>query len=315
MILSFLLAIILSIPVYAAQYFEQKLVIDHSQFLYYSSLELNKNLDEIEHIIITVSGSERNANTYADTMINLTKKLGVDKKTLVIAPYFKITTDTRVDNELTYSYEGWWIGDQAVSGGDVSSFKVMDELIFNISNPMMLPNLKSIVLTGHSAGGHLVQRYALGSSLDLSNQGIKLKYVVANPGTYAYLNAKRPTDNGFEIPVNPNCAFNRYKYGMEDLNLYMSQMDQDQMIDRYLKRDVTYFIGEKDIGEVESTCEANYQGMNRYQRGLNFKNFLDLEYSSHQHHLVTVHNVGHTQYGMYFSSESLNVIFADIKVE
>jgi hypothetical protein len=85
----------------------------------------------------------------------------------------------------------------------------------------------------------------------------------------------------------------------------------ETMINTYLRRDVTYFLGDKDIGKVEQSCEAQVQGATRFERGKKFKAFLDAEFKQHQHDLVIVPEVGHSQHGMYNSREAEDVIFKE----
>jgi hypothetical protein len=54
----------------------------------------------------------------------------------------------------------------------------LDQAIQWFSNPINFPNLKQIVVAGHSAGGQMAQRYAVvGTPLDLSG---KLSSIYAN---------------------------------------------------------------------------------------------------------------------------------------
>jgi hypothetical protein len=284
-----------------------------SAFLTYYQNHPDSLSHQMENLIITVSGSERNAETYLRTMDGVTTKLSVQAKTMVVAPHFKIIGDSIAANEMVFSYEGWWIGDQSVMPNkNNSSFDSIDALIHKFSNRNRFPKLKNIILTGHSAGGHLVQRYALGTQLNETKLGIKIKFVVSNPGTYVYLNNKRWINGELTVPARASCQYNRYKYGLENLNRYMSRSSIPLMIESYLKRDVTYFLGEKDVGDVEQSCEARYQGNNRYVRGQNFKAYLDQEFHRNGHDMVIVSGVGHTQHGMYHSREATEIIFRDL---
>jgi hypothetical protein len=284
-----------------------------SAFLTYYQNHPDSLTRQMENLIITISGSERNAETYLRTMDAITRKLQVNEKTIVIAPHFKIKGDVAAADEMVFSYEGWWIGDQTLMPNRLnSSFEAIDAFIQIFTNKRQFPKLKTIILTGHSAGGHLVQRYALGTRLNESKLGVKIKYVVSNPGTYAYLNNKRWVNGELTIPARPACQYNRYKYGLENLNPYMSRTAIPVMIESYLQRDVTYFLGDKDIGDVEQSCESQYQGANRYARGKNFKAFMDQEFHRHGHEMVIVPGVGHTQHGMYNSREATEVIFRDL---
>ena len=47
----------------------------------------------------------------------------------------------------------------------ISSFEVIDQIISHIAEPDLFPNLATIVVAGHSAGGQHVNRYAAGTRL------------------------------------------------------------------------------------------------------------------------------------------------------
>jgi len=283
--------------------------IQNKVFSYYANHKLEKN-ENLTKAIITIHGSVRNADTYFKSIWGLSKKFGVEQSTIVVSPKFKIRGDQLLPNELVYSYEGWWIGNNSLKA-KVSSFSVIDHFIKHFSDKSLYPNLNELIITGHSAGGHLVQRLALGSVEDLSIKDLNIKYIVANPGTYAYLNRYRPISGMqgvFEIP-NVRCNYNAWKYGLSNLNQYMLRFSTKFFISNYLNRDVTYFLGENDIGDVEQNCMASIQGQTRLARGKNFKNHLDQFYPENKHNIIIVPGVGHTQYGMYTSDLGEELLF------
>jgi len=304
--------LILFLVLLSTNLFAQNILkVKGQNFSFYSNMSLVEN-HNIDHAIITIHGSARNPETYLKSVVAVSKKLGREQSTLVVSPHFKIAGDTMISNELFFSYEGWWIGDQSLTPNSVSSFEVIEKFINTLASPKLFPNLKTIVITGHSAGGHLTQRLALGTQVDKNLHGVELKFIVANPGTYAYLSNKRPVPNlfgVFEVPKNPGCAYNHYKYGLEKLNPYMLKSSKTEMISNFIQRDVTYFLGEADTGEVEQTCEASLQGPHRFARGKNFKAHVDEEYPQNIHQIIIVPNVGHTQYGMYTSSMGTELLF------
>lgn len=307
-----LLLLLVSTQAIAAIPAPSTIAINNKIFSFYANKNIESLNTNVEHAIITIHGSARNPDTYFKSVWGLSKKLNVEDKTLVVSPHFKITGDKLLPNELKFSYEGWWIGNQSLEGSSTSSFSVIDFFIKHLGNQNLFPNLKTLVITGHSAGGHLTQRLALGSQADLNIHHLDIKYVVANPGTYAYLTNKRPVSGQigiFEVPRRPRCAYNRYKYGMEQRNAYMSKDTVPNMAKRFIQRNVVYLLGENDTGDVEQTCQAQYQGAHRYARGLNFKAHVDEEFPNNIHSLVTVPAVGHTQYGMYTSVVGKKVLF------
>lgn len=284
--------------------------IEGKQFSFYSNHDLQIWNSKLERAIITIHGSTRNADTYFKSIWRLAKKIQVNDKVMVISPKFKILGDKVKRHELVYSYEGWWIGDDSLKA-KVSSFSVIDYFIKTLANKSKFPALKELIVLGHSAGGHLTQRLALGSQEDLKHPDLEVKYIVANPGTYAYLNPYRPVESTaglFRIP-RIRCAYNSWKYGLDNLNPYMKREKIPVMIDQFLERDVTYFLGEQDIGQVEQNCMATIQGPTRLARGKNFKAHLDQFFPAHKHSLIVVPGVGHTQYGMYNSPEGKQLLF------
>ncbi len=295
---------------------EQKLLVQDHFFSYVSNLKIDESHPEVTQAIIVVAGSECNAGPYFNTIHDVASLLQVIDHTLVLAPHFKTPSKMNewLPHELTWTDEGWLRGDASSTDGKTSSFEMIDNLIAQISNPILFPNLKMITLTGHSAGGQLTQRYALATEIEGQMKSIHLRYVVLNPGSYVYLNAKRPSlysNSGFSIPENTNCAYNSYKYGLESLNSYLNREPVSRLISNYLSRDVIYMLGEqdRDTNEVDHDCAAELQGPYRYLRGVNFKAFLDHEYAGNHHQLLVVPGVAHTKEGMYTSAMGKAVLF------
>lgn len=268
---------------------------------------INRNLEEkntnVEKAIITVHGSERNAHTYYNSIEMLSNKFKVAEKVVIIAPHFKNTQDTLIAGEMKWTDEGWLSGDEAVNNLNASSFAFMDHVIEILHKSY--PKLNEVILTGHSAGGQFAQRYAVGSSLEKTFPKTHFRYVVTNPGSYVYLTRNRP------VLAPMTCAFNDYKFGLDNLNAYMAKTPNTTKIADYLEKDVYYMVGEADVrsDDIDQSCPAQFQGINRLIRGRNFKFQLDREFPQNVHHLVTVPGVGHTQYGMYTSENGSRVLF------
>jgi pimeloyl-ACP methyl ester carboxylesterase len=85
----------------------------------------------------------------------------------------------------------WRSGGTVVDRPEISSFAAMDDLLRLIARKETFPNLEAVIVAGQSAGGQFVQRYALTSLLP-ETLGL-VHFVVANPSSYAYLDASRPT--------------------------------------------------------------------------------------------------------------------------
>lgn len=274
----------------------------------FSNLELSQTQEQIQQLIVTIHGSERNAETYFNSMVGVTKITGKDHQSLVIAPRFKLATDLLLPNELTWDDEGWLRGDQALNEISVSSFELLEALIKDILQKERFPNLKKVIFTGHSAGGQMVQRFAGRTDLDELFSDIRFRYVVTNPGSYLYLTHERP----FSPEIA--CVFNDYKYGLDHLNSYMELKGATAIARDYTKRDVVYLLGEADTrsDDIDQSCPAQFQGPFRLQRGLSYKQQLDRQFPENHHHLLTVPGVGHTQYGMYHSENGMKALFQEL---
>jgi len=207
--------------------------------------------------VFVIHGTNRNARDYLGYLADL--------DTLVIAPQFQENPPG------LYWTSGWREGNRSQDPQRVSSFEVVDR---------MVEMFHGAAIVGHSAGGQFVTRYAAGTRL----RG--LTYIVANPGSYMYLDETRPFVAGY-------CPdFNEYRYGLEDLNLYMSA----GVAPDYPNRKVIYMLGSRDTkidANLDNGCEARRQGRNRYYRGLYFHQHLKTHFGRPVHRLVVVPNVGH----------------------
>ncbi len=273
-------------------------------FSHFVSHDLKTPNDKIKKVILTIHGSERNAHTYYNSIEAMTKKEGLSESTIVIAPHFKEAQDVQLPKEFYFSPEGWLSGDEALNNHAVSSFEVMDHLLSLLADKKTFPNLNEIVLTGHSAGGQFVQRFAAGSDIDQQFPTIHFRFIVANPGSYLYLTKNRP------FKSSARCNFNDYKFGLDRLNPYM-QKNATKLVSRYVSKEVVYFLGEQDIisDNIDQSCPAQYQGKTRLERGQSFKAQLEREFPQARHFIFSVPGVGHTQYGMYTSPLGLKVLF------
>lgn len=287
--------------------------IGGSLFSYYGSHSLTAPNAAIERAIIVVHGSERNADTYYRSIETVAAQLGKSESTLIISPHYKVPGDALLANELAYTHEGWLRGDRSVRASGVSSFEVIDFFVRKFGDVSAFPNLKSITLTGHSAGGQLTQRYAVGSPTESLYPTIRFRYLVLNPGSYVYITPNRPVGGAggpYTIP-RTNCAYDDYKYGLKKTNAYMSQMSVASMASTYVSRDVTYMLGELDTraDDIDQECPARFQGNTRLDRGKFFKAQLDAEFRGNNHGLEIIPGVGHTQWGIYTSATGVKALF------
>ena len=272
---------------------------------YYSNEYQIIHNEQVSRIVLVVHGQNRNANDYYSYLFNISTNLNLNESTLVLAPQFLLSQDiSSLNLGSEYAY---WSGTSQWTGGYlsfsteenprpvvVSSFAIMDSLIQFLDH--LYTSADEIVLTGYSAGGQFVNRYASGSS---TTAGGKVKYVVAAPSHYLYFNDER-SQNNFEIPIiwdqETECVgYNHYRYGLENLNSYMGQINIDTIRYRYSSKSINYLIGNEDNGGT-SYCESTVQGEGRYQRALVYYNHLMSQFGENvieNHKIAIIENVSH----------------------
>jgi hypothetical protein len=265
----------------------------------YSNYPLDKENAAIARAIIVIHGINRDADKYYETTIRAAKQAGnKERHTIIIAPRFPTEADIEAgkaaNDALFWSQSGWKQGDESKSSSShsrqikASSFETIDLIIQKLCNRKNFPNLRMIVIAGHSAGAQFVNRYAAGNIVEqevAEKLGIKLRYIVANPSSYLYFDNKRVvsgTDGRFAVPpagIVAACPdYDEYRYGLVHLNSYMKKVGDEQIRSQYLRREVIYLLGDKDSKEdaenLDKDCAAETQGPNRLARGKIYYNYL-----------------------------------------
>ncbi|MDH3240660.1 MAG: alpha/beta hydrolase [Alphaproteobacteria bacterium] len=288
----------------------------------YALWPLGRSNPTIRRLVIVIHGSRRNAGSYFRRMNRAAREAGVEAETQVIAPHFRIAGDDGVTGErLLYWDRGadWKQGDDSAlfPGGAVGSFAALDRMRAWLARMRLYPNLGRVLIAGHSAGGQFVQRYAMGSAAAPDGPTVPVRYVVANPSSYMYLDGRRPDGKGdfAENRGSARCLVNAYKYGPEGRNDYMAAEPLDAMVRRYRMRDVVYLLGGADSDPrgkgLDRSCPAMAQGPHRLARALGFKAYMDRFFAPHAHRLVRVPGVGHSSNRLFRSRQGRSVLFGD----
>lgn len=290
---------------------------------YYSNANIELHNDSIKHAIIVVHGMNRNADDYFANMESAANH--IEDSMLIVAPQLLIKSDLiehHLDDEHLYWSSNWRSGglskdnDTSFPRADrISSFTILDSLILRITSNYS--SLKSIVFTGHSAGGQVTGRYAAASPIaDIvaEHYSIAMKYIVMNPSSYVYLNEERWIQNdvnefNFKVPNDSNCAsYNEWPYGLEDLYNYPSQFGLDSIRNMFAKRKIHFALGELDSSTTSSSlansCSAQLLGRHRLERGsIYFQHLLNTygEEIRNTKTIDTIIGVGHSNYSMYHS--------------
>jgi len=292
--------------------------------------------DDATRLVLAVHGRGGNANLYLNRMTDAADNLAGELRgdTFVIAPQFLQAVDL-TDNgigEWQLADAVWWkdngswpIAGMSTDGGGqpYSSFHMIDRLIEEAIGQM--PNLREIIITGQSAGGQTVQKYAILNHADIPSS-IRVRYLPANPFAYTYLTAERPVfvtndqsnPDGWEFDP-PNLAnpyawpdteicdalsgtqmpgsYDHFDKGMIGLPEHYIGTEYawtaELMRAAYVSRDVTYLISEADVTHDEQCEEGAVQAQGKHRR--------DRAYAFHEHamqegaahNLVTAPDTGH----------------------
>jgi pimeloyl-ACP methyl ester carboxylesterase len=240
----------------------------------YVSADWSHPLPNITRAVLILHGVRRDADHYFRSGLGAKSAAGeAGHESIMIAPQFLTAEDVDAfglsPDTLRWTLTGWEAGDPAIGPEPVSSFDALDAILARLADRRLFPNLRQVVVAGHSGGAQVVQRYAIAAKGDgaLTRQGIAVRYVVADPSSYAYFGAERP-----EPSIAAGCpGYNSWKFGMADRPPYLADAPATALEKAYVVRRVIYLLGTRDIdpnqAALDKSCMAEAEGANRYARG------------------------------------------------
>eukprot|EP00899_Mesostigma_viride_P007125 jgi/Mesvir1/16413/Mv18148-RA.1 len=230
--------------------------------------------ESFQEAVIVLHGATRNAAEYFCAMDDA-RCHAFAFHALIIAPHFLHPNDETALGKLMWDPKdmdgAWRYGDDAINAANVSSFDVLDQMVRQLHDARLFPKLRRITVAGHSSGGQLSQRFALvshhgagphseeGVAPARASRDVNLRFVVANPSSYAYLSPARynATTRQVALPspeARASCpGFNQWRFGLEvtpSSPRYVRQISLQGVVPRYLGRDVVYLLGEQDDCET-----------------------------------------------------------------
>src|ERR1700755_1935132 len=156
----------------------------------YVSADWSRPLRDIPRAVLVLHGRLRNADVYFKSAKTAQAAAGeAGKTTIMIVPQFLAGIDVDAyhlpADTLRWTLEGWEGGDPAVAPTPASSFEALDAILARLADRKLFPNLRVVVVAGHSGGAQVVQRYAIAGKAEaaLKQQGIAVRYVIANPSS------------------------------------------------------------------------------------------------------------------------------------
>jgi pimeloyl-ACP methyl ester carboxylesterase len=294
----------------------------------YRNYPLTTGAANVERAVIMIHGSGRNGDGYYQTLLASAAVAARLFDSELVAIQIrgndgKSCRDQLESGEIAFPCNGWKDGFEALNAPGVYSFTIADRIITLLNDRTAFPNLKRIVVAGHSAGGQYVHRYAAANRAHASSK-IPISYVVANPSSYLYLDELRP-DVHAQCTAQGRCAekfapyedrdncttYNQFKYGLEQRVGYAASIDPTQLRRQLVARPMAYLLGDRDnidAGGLDLSCPAVAQGANRLERGINYWNYIRAQYSA-QHELKIVEGCGHSATCVYASRQGADLLF------
>ncbi len=294
-----------------------RIAVGAAIFPIYVSADWANPRPEITRAIVVLHGVLRDADNYYRSALSAQAAAGeAGKSALMIAPQFLIESDVDAfklpAETLRWSLYGWQGGEPAIGPGPASSFDALDAILAKLGDHKLFPNLKQVVVFGHSGGAQVVQRYAIAAKGDqaLLREGVGIRFVIANPSSYAYFSKERP-----EPAIAARCdGFNRWKFGMEDRPPYLAEPTAAALEQAYVARRVIYLLGTLDTDPnhpaLDKSCMAEAEGPYRYARGHAYVAAMQArDHGTPNHSVWDVPGVGHQGGKMLTSPCGLAAVF------
>ncbi|HEX5971985.1 MAG TPA: alpha/beta fold hydrolase [Gemmatimonadaceae bacterium] len=306
--------------------------------LVYTTYRLDKPNARITRALIMVHGAARNPDHYFETATAAGFLANALENTVIIAPRFAAGRDSLAPNEVEWPErrDSWRSGGMSPSNPTISSFDFVDELLRELADKKVFPNLTKIVVAGHSAGGQFANRYGMSNKVHGTLGKVQVSYVVANPSSYAWPAAVRPLPTGDANPVDAYKAslephaeevhanytygpfdtskaatYNKWPAGLEDRSGYTAGMSDAQLTKNLVERPATYLLGQVDVlplGGFDSSPSAMAQGPTRRARGEAFFKYVNGTLGA-KHKAIIVPECGHNDRCIYTTDLVFPVIF------
>ena len=284
--------------------------------VYRSHPVTNRN-EAVTRALVVVHGAERSAATSYNIATDAARIAGEAANTLVIAPRFaanvgKACSDELGQNELNWNCDvvltDWRAGGLAINFQEIASFDVMDDILRILNQKDLFPNLRAIVVAGHSAGGQFVTNYQMANRVH-DSLDVKPTYVAANASAYAYPDQDRPLPSKLE-----GCgSYADWPFGLAKRVGYAARLSESELSRQAIQRSATYLVGQMDVGILDkggfyAKCEGQAQGMHLQSRGMEFAKHMREKYKA-SHDAIVVRNCGHSESCMLTSLEAGPFLF------
>lgn len=282
---------------------------------YTSTFDLNTPNNDVTNAVVMIHASDRKVQWGYDNLNGLIAAGQIPANTLVVAPLLMAPADNPPEGYLFWHSNEWSGGFDSKDGSLTSSFTVIDQVIRKIVKSGNFPNLKTVMVTGLSAGGQTVHRYAVGTEIDNEFPELRFRFIVVAPSSYVYLSPERlvpGTQDQFAVPQDTSSCpnYNDYRYGLEKPSAYMGTRSAKRLADNFIKREVAIVSGElddatgapnppiasdpKDGKGLDVSCQAMLQGKSRIERSYVYHKYLSVMFPNSRHIWYSVPGLAHS---------------------
>lgn len=295
---------------------------------YYSSVDLLESRANflITNALVVIHGYQRDANKTFNAGLASVKGGGGIANTLVVAPIYQVSASESkkcitegvprvASGDLAWGCTAWIEGGLSNGPGGISSFTVMDNFLMELKKNF--PKLSTVTIAGFSAGAQMVQHY-VGFTADTGELGMKVRYVISDPGSWLYFDGERAQPYLNDIKVfwdqcsggpqglgqcelkmeqssNSCSGINDWKYGLKQLPHHLP-WGGSKAREKYAQANITYMAGALDSNSdkgayyaiLDKSCAANAQGPFRLQRGIVYAFYDRTLLSPSKHRTVTI---------------------------
>jgi|GEM_PF-4888346 len=198
--------------------------------------------------LIVLHGHPRDAGKTLAAAIQAARLAGDARNTLLVAPLFQVPEAQSAhcrsagvpppqSGDALWSC-GSWIGGGLDNQGKTSAFAALDRLLVALKRQW--PTLQTVTVAGFSAGAQFVQHYV---GFAAPPVGLRVRYLVADPGSWLYFDRLRPQPLQQGRPASwracnreSDCGFgwqaadtgqcpqaNRWKYGLDAIPAWLGR--------------------------------------------------------------------------------------------
>ncbi|RYP26762.1 hypothetical protein DL768_011597 [Monosporascus sp. mg162] len=276
--------------------------ISDLSFLTYLSLNSTRGRlpnDAIKRLVIVISGANSDAWAYHKDVLDALQAMNDPEintnSVAILSPYFPndrqagtgfpynpngATPDAKYPSPALVWYSTEW------SGGannqypprlkTVSAYDALDQIVQYYGNKNIFPNMKHIVVSGHSMGAQMLHRYAaVGKTRAQLGVEVPISYYIGNPSSMQWFGSDRPlstdkcstTYNNWREGLDNYSSYGSAHSGTLTYNSVLLALGPAAVLANYKGKTVAHGKGTQDRGDYsEGSCAPYTTGKDRHER-------------------------------------------------